>query len=161
MVEDSGYGFAIARATGGDDLVTIERFLGDDNGFTGSEGWDPYLSISIGASRECSKLHPDDTKHRGETLEHIRASQLNLIISALVDAVAAGRRAGIIPPPLTSEQWEERLAVADQVRALTAAPRSGGRIDDEKTDEPSDPPTFDATGDEDDGPERGDAWKRK
>lgn len=100
------------RAVGGGDGLTVEiqheiPSLGDDSD---GEQWDPWCSVRIELTM--SPLHPNESAAFAESIDRIRLSDVDEIVSALQGALAVARARGVLPPALTTEEAMDRRRAA-------------------------------------------------
>ena len=115
---EKGYGIVTAVG-GGDSQVEIRRDLSEGNALGDPAAWDPIVDVIFHA--EPGKLHGDAPLERQtQQLESLRLSDVYRLLHGLQEALAAGARVWILPPPLTDHEWGERVLAAYAERDLAA-----------------------------------------
>jgi hypothetical protein len=110
--------YSTMQATDASEIVSIVRDLTlDDNTPGAVDDWDPLLTVRFNFAP--SELHPDDVAPISDGIEKIRASDLYRLAEILPSVIETARFTGVLPHPLTEEEYTQRFkdAFAERERA--------------------------------------------
>jgi hypothetical protein len=103
--------YSTMQATDASEIVHIVRDLTrDDNSHGASDHWDPMLTVRFAFAP--SELHPDDNAPVSDGIENIRASDLYRLAEILPSVIETARFTGVLPHPLTEEEYTQRFKEA-------------------------------------------------